>query len=109
MYDKSAKKRIKNARLNMWTENPCCRECGTLTVLPSQGSEDREDLATVDHLYSRYDVRRYLQTCGPRYRLLCRRCNNRRGCRETGAIPKPEREKRSAIAMRAARILGNSS
>jgi hypothetical protein len=95
----------------MWVENPHCRICGRLTVLPVQDKHAPQtpDTATLDHLFSRYDVRRYLYTTGPRYRLLCRECNNTRGVQETESIPKPEREHRSRIAMNAAAVIKGQS
>ena len=76
-------------RLKLWVEDPHCRKCGTLTVLPENAKCSKkpdENQATIQHLDSRLsDVRgTYGETETPRTTLFCWKCNNEEN-RETQA------------------------
>lgn len=82
-------------RERLWKENPHCHWCGQLTILLPQevwlrnakGSKRERRIripdlaATIDHIYSKWDVRRSrsLMPGERRHVLACFRCNVNRG------------------------------
>jgi len=86
----------KKVRKRLFRENPHCHWCGVETLLVGNGHIKRANprMATVDHLYSRYDLRRYVK--GEQKRVLaCFRCNNSRSAQETKRLTREEIAKRS--------------
>ena len=83
-------------RKRLFRENPRCYWCGVETLLVGDGYIKRPNprMATVDHLYSRYDLRRYVK--GEQKRVLaCFHCNNTRSRQETRLISREEIQRRS--------------
>lgn len=63
----------------LWNQDPHCHWCGRITRLAGSGEVAHDDeLATYDHLYTRFQVKRN----GPHGYigvLACRKCNWERG------------------------------
>lgn len=67
-------------------QNGKCAYCGVLTVKPKSNNScnlNQDNLATVEHVYGRYDIRRAI--CKKTI-LCCYKCNHLRGNEEHGAI-----------------------
>jgi len=90
-------KSLKCIRDRLWKVNPCCRYCGILTILPQDIIKGRDsfgklrhypnNMATIDHLRSRYDPKRQIHNRNEkRYILSCVQCNNKREKKETDNI-----------------------
>jgi len=81
-------------KLRLYNENPHCHWCGCLTILTNEAHIKMPDpkMATVDHLISRYDPRRWLHTAANEQRkvLACFECNQRRQKEETDQLSKEE-------------------
>lgn len=84
-------------RTNLWKEDNHCRRCGIETLLPDQimskyrllesqksdfikliSLEDRNQMATIQHIYDRYHPLRLTvpKNQESRYELWCWKCNN---------------------------------
>lgn len=91
--------RLRLQRIRLWKEDPHCYHCGLLTELPPKKAhlKNKPHYATIDHLYSRYDPRRYAPMVGKEKRrvLACFACNQKRSIQETAALPKEELWRRS--------------
>lgn len=77
----------KKRRINLWKQNPHCHWCGCVTILPDDILKDdheripyTENMATVDHLYTRLTGLRYTMPSinGCNTVLACNKCNNDR-------------------------------
>jgi len=84
-------RRSKRRRLeNLWHTDPHCSHCGQLTILvdPQKDRPFYDNEATIDHVYSRLDPRRYVpkQKGEVRRILACRKCNGERGGEENRAL-----------------------
>jgi hypothetical protein len=97
-------KRIKLRRSKMWRDDPHCRRCRILTVLPEdvdvkalEKAGQSDHLATIDHVVTKYDAeqRRNPAPGERRWRLLCRRCNNDLAREREMQVPIEERRRRS--------------
>jgi hypothetical protein len=85
-------------RAKLWNLNPHCHWCGRLTILTPPGWDgnknpaDHPDLATIDHLYSRFNLLRWKPTGNDiRQVLACNKCNNSRANKEEASLSKHER------------------
>lgn len=82
----SSTRRIKRQRLRMWKEDPRCRFCGQVTVLPPDKRKQKaqDNWATIEHLRSRLDPNRGEKPKQGEVRrvLCCWRCNNDRNNQE---------------------------
>jgi hypothetical protein len=78
---------------NLWKRDPHCHWCGRLTR--TEG-EQNNDLATVDHLRTKYDPSRWLRGDGQDERtvLACYACNNERARVDTLSRPTEELHRR---------------
>lgn len=66
----------------LWDQNPNCHWCGKKTVLPKRrvGGPASHDLATIDHINSRFKKERFDNPNNlPNTVLACYECNHRRG------------------------------
>lgn len=82
-----AEPRLQEIRIRFWRRDPRCHWCERKTVLPEGSSDHREDVATIDHLYSRFHPMRGKVPKGiPQYVLACHKCNNERAQREDDRI-----------------------
>jgi len=90
-------KSLKIIRDRLWKVDPHCRQCGVLTILPQDIVKGRDrfgklrhypdNMATIDHLRSRYDLKRRIHDRNERrYILLCIKCNNKREKEETSKL-----------------------
>jgi hypothetical protein len=86
----------------MFKEDPHCRLCGVEMWLPPAGKNPTKDLeliqtmATIDHIYSKLNPRRYTVPNGDkRIQLVCWLCNNYKGQLEDLMLPLEERQERS--------------
>lgn len=89
----SSKKRRRRKKL--WLENPHCHWCGILTVLIDNGNglkKHPDNMATIDHVKSRYDKTRRKNNV---WVLACRKCNQKRNNEETKSIPLEELRERA--------------
>ena len=68
-------------RLALWEKaNKLCFWCNCITVFPQSNSDDvpkPPNLATIDHLRSKFDLNRYELNCSNETRLVlsCQACN----------------------------------
>ena len=83
-------------RKRLFRENPHCYWCSVETLFVGDGYIKRPNprMATVDHLYSRYDLRRYVKG-NQKLVLACFHCNNSRAAQETKLLSREEINKRS--------------
>jgi len=80
-------------KIQFWNENPHCHWCGKQTqVTNCPNGKIPPDAATIDHLYSKYDPRRWVRRKhGERHKVLaCYACNQRRSIEETERLSKEE-------------------
>lgn len=80
----------RKVKIKLWNENPHCHWCGRLTRLTNNPNGIiPDDAATVDHLYSKFDLRRWVKAENEkRYVLACRLCNWNRSFNEAAQLPK---------------------
>jgi hypothetical protein len=98
-----AKGDLKYRLRRLWKKDPKCHWCGepTFLILIPEGVElkigkQHPKMATIDHLYSRYDPERKERFDGePQTVLACHACNDRRNEEEQAAVPVEERTKRA--------------
>jgi len=83
--------------LDNWNNNPRCYWCGNVTVI----SKNRSHIkglppleATLDHVYSNYDLRRLLKG-GSKTVVACNMCNNKRAAAETRLVYPNSYDKRN--------------
>ena len=90
---------LRTKKLKLWNSNPHCFWCGCLTILTNdaqqKGNPDPR-MATVDHLYSRYNPMRWTRPKPGELRLVlaCVECNSKRQVAETKALSQDEIIKR---------------
>lgn len=65
-------KRIKK----LFKDKSICCYCGCLL---EKGQSEKRNSATVEHVYSRLDIRRYAKNGNLKLKLACRKCNNTKG------------------------------
>lgn len=69
-------------RNRMWKQNPHCHWCGILTLSPLPGKESvtYSDTATLDHLYSKWELRENPDLLSQQTTVIaCAKCNADRG------------------------------
>ena len=83
-------KRLRAIRRRLWEANPHCHYCGIETIWHSSKHNETlpDNAATIDHVISRLDPRRYLLPYYPSslFVLACSRCNHERGAREDTSL-----------------------
>lgn len=63
-----------------WTKPQNCHHCGCSVVRAKSGQKrNKDNTATIDHIFSRYDIRRACVN-GSKWVLSCHKCNDHR-CR----------------------------
>lgn len=77
-------------KLRLWEEDPHCHWCGIITN--PNPLKHNAVTATVDHIYSNYDLRRRVSS---RVVLACSKCNNFRSEQETNQLSADEKHARS--------------
>lgn len=90
-------------KLGLWNNNPKCHWCGEVTLLTNEKEikgHPHPRMATLDHLISRYDPRRWLHAPPNEKRnvLACFKCNQERQAEETRKLSIEERTARSINA-----------
>lgn len=101
---------LKRRRLKLWKENPHCSFCGVLTILPEDVSRktkapDPDNMATIEHVYSRLNPHRNIkdkeerrraqkEEFGQRRILSCRKCNLERSEKEQSELSIDEKRQR---------------
>jgi hypothetical protein len=91
----------RTVKLKLWNENPHCHWCGKLTVLTNLakiGNNPDPDMATVDHIVSRYSYYRWVRKSRneeQRKVLACYDCNQKRSAQETLCLSREEILRRS--------------
>lgn len=82
------RKKYKSRRTKLWREDPHCRNCGVLTILPEMRRKDLirnnvnlTNMATLEHLNSRLNPERLKPNYSSEIRttLLCYKCNENKG------------------------------
>ena len=91
---------IRKTKLKLYKENPYCHWCGCLTTLTNIKhikGQPNPTMATVDHVLSKFDVRRWVEHKPGEIRkvLACFKCNNQRSADEQARLGKEERLFRS--------------
>jgi hypothetical protein len=78
----------KEFRRKLWLENPLCHWCGieTIWIELKNGGKLPDDAATIDHLYTRYELEKRQEMGNPRV-LACNKCNHDLGEKATAAQP----------------------
>ncbi len=67
----------------LWERDPICFWCGIVTIwVVKEGGGYPPDCCTIDHVFSRYDLRLRKKWGNPVV-LACNKCNARRGAEET--------------------------
>ena len=90
----------RRVKLNLYKRDPHCHWCGVLTTLTNikhiHGQPD-PTMATVDHIISRFDPRRWVEQKPGEIRkvLACFSCNNRRSIEDQKKLRKEEELLRS--------------
>ena len=86
-------------RNKLWNEDPRCRNCNVVTILPHTLIEEYGDkqslwpkdigdrMTTIEHIHTRFDPQRKLQDGAPVTTLFCARCNNIKGSRDYAVLP----------------------
>lgn len=84
--------------LTMWDSCKYCFYCGVETIIENRtnnGTTDQVDnAATLDHVYSNLDLRRLLRG-GDKVVLSCYRCNNKRSAMEVRKVYPNNYDKRN--------------
>lgn len=83
----------------LFRQNPHCHYCGVLTVLHPPNPKNKylpDNLATIEHLVTRFDPHRQQHQAGER-RLVnaCRKCNAEQGAKRQREVPLEELHRRS--------------
>lgn len=113
-------------RLNLWREDPRCRRCGIVTLLPEEAAYEagvlfdgnlmrhlkrarrkdiRDRIATLEHTRSRYHPARLeKEPYGTRTTLFCWRCNFESNEKELKAIPVEEKRILASGSYKARRL-----
>lgn len=77
---------LRRERRRLWDINPHCHYCGVTTVFPPSGkcwaANEPNNMATLDHLYSRWDIRRLFPASEKKVVLSCLKCNRDKNFRE---------------------------
>jgi 5-methylcytosine-specific restriction endonuclease McrA len=78
----------KELRRQLFEQDPHCHWCHCLTVWIERegGGWYQENAATLDHLYTRYEMNKRVETGNP-FVLACNKCNHDRGAEATKAQP----------------------
>lgn len=95
---------LKRMRIAFWKANPRCYYCNELTILPTdipdlldlqaQGITP-DNMATIEHIYTRYDTERFEENGEKKCVLACYKCNHDKEQERASLIPKEELQKRS--------------
>jgi hypothetical protein len=79
--------KTRELRRKLWLEDPHCHWCGIITRwLSPEGGKLPEDAATIDHLYTRYEMEKRKEMGNPCV-LACNKCNHDLGEQATAAQP----------------------
>ena len=74
-------------RRQLFEQDPHCHWCGCLTIwLDQDGGAYPDNFATLDHLYTRYEMEKRVELGNP-FVLACNKCNHDRGAEATKAQP----------------------
>ena len=96
--------KLKKIRTKLWDENPRCYYCNRITTLPTDipnlefmqnNGETPDYMATVEHLYTRYDAERFEDGGEDKCVLACYKCNHEEEIKRTKLVPKEELHQRS--------------
>jgi hypothetical protein len=87
-------------RKNLWLKSPLCCYCHQPTVLPedclSNGQKKPPDnMATVEHVFTRFDKERWVKNNRHIIALACHKCNNLMGSIRQAFVPIEELRERS--------------
>jgi hypothetical protein len=85
-------------KIQLWDNNPNCYYCGKPTVLTNiRGGEIPPNAATIEHLLSRYNPKRWTRRQAGEVRkvLSCWECNQAQSHKETALLTKAERDMRA--------------
>ena len=79
-------------------KHPFCHWCGVeVKRYKKPDGKLKDNSATIDHLYSRYNPLRYVQPKNTEVTVLaCHKCNNERSNEETSSLSKEELHFRSS-------------
>jgi hypothetical protein len=103
---------FRTIKMRLWEKNPHCHYCGVKTE-PTEAGVNKcthnPNTATVDHVYSRFNLKRWVygEEGEVRYVLACQHCNNQRQIQEFKSLPPIERAARMhGFAPRLKRMYG---
>lgn len=63
----------------MYKKNTHCCYCGKHTILNRVGGSAKDNTATIEHIYSAYDIRRNIKKGARKMKLACYKCNWEKG------------------------------
>ena len=99
----------KTLRENLWRANPKCHYCPTITVPPElckkmvkksgkmvEAQDCPDNMATLDHVYTRFDDERRQGENRYVVNLACNKCNRERGREREMQVPIEELRLRSS-------------
>lgn len=78
-------KSYRKQKIKLFRKGKSCFYCGVETVLAPSGEDLKyfaDNIATVDHYYSKHDIRRLLPKGAKKLVLCCRKCNQLKNERE---------------------------
>jgi len=85
-------------KVQLFNLDPRCHWCGKETILTNIPNISKKTMnplmATIDHIYSRFDLRRWVKSESPKKVLACYQCNNERSIIEEKMLTKEEIQKR---------------
>lgn len=107
-------RRLRERRNKLWNQDPRCRNCKVITILPEDllGKNDDgtlrqmkpgfpekrllDKMATIEHIHSRFNpLRGTLNGAVETTTLFCRKCNHLSNIKELKCIPLEELHRRS--------------
>lgn len=99
--------RNKDLRSLLFAESPYCCWCGRLTrndypdevKSPRHGLTPPDDMATIEHLYDRFDQRRREVFSLKTKKIACWKCNHKRGAERLRAKQMERQQKAKALSM----------
>lgn len=96
--------KLKRMRVAFWKKDPKCYYCSQITILPTDFPDLLElqakgitpdNMATIEHLHTRYDKERFEKGGEDNCVLACYKCNHEKERERSSQLSKEEHQKRS--------------
>jgi hypothetical protein len=101
---KQSKGKLKRLRISLWKLNPLCHYCFKQTQLPTDFPDllslqkkgiTPDNMATVEHIYTRYEPERFEEGGEDKCVLACYKCNKDREREVSSKLSKEELQEKS--------------